>query len=78
MTRLTIFAIFYLLSSFLVLKMDLLFLNAIVKVTLKLFYTICLVLCHIAPPDAENLMNLPSTRSMLPTGHTFKKFLKPL
>ena len=64
-------------SSFFVLKTVLLFLKEIAKVTVKLFSTICFVLCHSAPPEAENLTNFPSTRSILPTGQRFKKFLKP-
>ena len=58
-TRLTMFAVFYFVSSFLVLNVILLFLKVIVKVTVKLFSTTCLVRCQMAPPEAENLINLP-------------------
>lgn len=53
------FAVFYFVSSFLVLNVILLFLKVIVKVTVKLFSTTCLVRCQMAPPEAENLINLP-------------------
>lgn len=59
MTKEIIFEPLSLGSSFLVLNIDFVFLKEIVNIIVKLFSTICLVLCQIAPPDADNRTYLP-------------------
>jgi hypothetical protein len=60
-----------------VLNIVLVLLKLRLNITVKLFSTTCLVRCQMPPPDEENLMYFPSTRSMLPTGQIFIKFLNP-